>query len=48
MHRRFRKPLVLMTPKSLLRHKRVQSEIEDFGPGTSFHRVLWDGAQAGS
>jgi 2-oxoglutarate dehydrogenase E1 component len=47
MHRKFRKPLVLMTPKSLLRHKRVTSNIEDFTPGTSFHRVLWDGAQVG-
>ncbi|MGB0086382.1 MAG: 2-oxoglutarate dehydrogenase E1 component [Rhodomicrobiaceae bacterium] len=47
MHRKFRKPLVLMTPKSLLRHKRVISNIEDFGPQTSFHRVLWDGAEVG-
>ena len=43
--RNFRKPLVLMTPKSLLRHKRAVSAIEDFEPGTSFHRVLWDDAQ---
>jgi 2-oxoglutarate dehydrogenase E1 component len=47
MHRKFRKPLILMTPKSLLRHKRVISNIEDFGPETSFHRVLWDGAEVG-
>ena len=45
LHRQFRKPLVLMTPKSLLRHKRVVSTIDQFGPGTSFHRVLWDDAQ---
>ncbi len=45
-HRKFRKPLVLMTPKSLLRHKRVQSEIHEFGPDSSFHRVLWDNAQS--
>ena len=45
LHRQFRKPLVLMTPKSLLRHKRVVSTINQFGPGTSFHRVLWDDAQ---
>ncbi len=32
MHRNFRKPLILMTPKSLLRHKRVDSRIEEFGP----------------
>src|SRR5262249_62135245 len=43
--RQFRKPLVLMTPKSLLRHKRVVSTLSQFGPGTSFHRVLWDDAQ---
>jgi 2-oxoglutarate dehydrogenase E1 component len=47
MHRKFRKPLILMTPKSLLRHKRVVSNLVDFGPQSSFHRVLWDGAQVG-
>ncbi len=45
LHRKFRKPLVLMTPKSLLRHKRVISTIEDLGPDSTFHRVLWDDAQ---
>ncbi|MGH8272781.1 MAG: 2-oxoglutarate dehydrogenase E1 component, partial [Gammaproteobacteria bacterium] len=45
LHRQFRKPLVLMTPKSLLRHKRVVSSLEQLGPGTSFHRLLWDDAQ---
>ncbi|MDR3498516.1 MAG: 2-oxoglutarate dehydrogenase E1 component [Parvibaculum sp.] len=45
MHRKFRKPLIIMTPKSLLRHKRVVSRIEEFGPGSTFHRVLWDDAQ---
>jgi len=44
MHRKFRKPLILMTPKSLLRHKRVVSKLVEFGPGTSFHRLLWDDA----
>ena len=44
MHRNFRKPLVLMTPKSLLRHKRAASKLAEFGPGSSFHRVLWDDA----
>ncbi len=44
LHRNIRKPLVLMTPKSLLRHKRVVSNLGELGPGTSFHRVLWDGA----
>jgi 2-oxoglutarate dehydrogenase E1 component len=44
VHRNFRKPLVLMTPKSLLRHKRAVSRLLSFGPGSSFHRVLWDDA----
>jgi 2-oxoglutarate dehydrogenase E1 component len=44
MQRNFRKPLVLMTPKSLLRHKRAVSKLSEFGPGSSFHRVLWDDA----
>ena len=47
MHRKFRKPLVLMTPKSLLRHKRVVSDMAEMGPDTTFHRVLWDGAEVG-
>jgi len=45
LKRDFRKPLVLMTPKSLLRHKRVVSRLEEFGPEASFHRVLWDDAE---
>jgi 2-oxoglutarate dehydrogenase E1 component len=45
LHRQFRKPLVLMTPKSLLRHKRVVSNLAQFGPDSSFHRLLWDDAQ---
>jgi 2-oxoglutarate dehydrogenase E1 component len=45
LHRQFRKPLVLMTPKSLLRHKRVVSTLVQFGPDSSFHRLLWDDAQ---
>jgi 2-oxoglutarate dehydrogenase E1 component len=40
IHRDFRKPLVITTPKSLLRHKRAVSKLEDFGLGTSFNRVL--------
>jgi 2-oxoglutarate dehydrogenase E1 component len=48
MHRNFRKPLILMTPKSLLRHKRAVSTVDDFTNGSSFHRVLWDDAQKGS
>ncbi|MGY6697915.1 MAG: 2-oxoglutarate dehydrogenase E1 component [Roseinatronobacter sp.] len=48
IHRSFRKPLVLMTPKSLLRHKLCISEAADFLEGSSFHRVLWDDAQKGN
>ncbi|MEQ1653762.1 MAG: thiamine pyrophosphate-dependent enzyme, partial [Hyphomicrobium sp.] len=48
LHRKFRKPLILMTPKSLLRHKRVVSSLEEFGPKTGFHRLLWDDAQMGT
>ena len=45
LKREFRKPLILMTPKSLLRHKRAVSRLEEMGLGTSFHRLLWDDAQ---
>ncbi len=45
MRRNFRKPLILMTPKSLLRHKRAVSTLNEMGPGSSFHRVLWDDAE---
>jgi 2-oxoglutarate dehydrogenase E1 component len=48
LHRDFRKPLVMMTPKSLLRHKMAVSTREDFTTGSSFHRVLWDDAQQGN
>ncbi len=47
IRRNFRKPLILMTPKSLLRHPMCVSEAEDFTTGSSFHRVLWDDAQKG-
>ena len=40
MHRNFRKPLIVMTPKSLLRHKLCVSRLSAMGPGSSFHRVL--------
>ncbi len=48
LHRSFRKPLIMMTPKSLLRHKMAVSNIEDLATGSSFHRVLWDDAQKGN
>jgi len=46
IHRPFRKPLVLMTPKSLLRHKHCISFLSDMLPGCSFHRVFRDQAEA--
>ncbi len=45
LKRDFRKPLIIMTPKSLLRHKRCTSTLTEMGDGTTFHRVLWDDAQ---
>jgi 2-oxoglutarate dehydrogenase E1 component len=40
--RAFRKPLVIMTPKSLLRHPQAVSKIEDMGEGTAFKEILDD------
>ena len=48
LHRTYRKPLILMTPKSLLRHPMCISRAEDFTDGSTFHRVLWDDAQKGN
>jgi 2-oxoglutarate dehydrogenase E1 component len=45
LKREIRKPLILMTPKSLLRHKRAVSQLDEMGEGTSFHRILYDDAQ---
>ena len=47
IHRDFRKPLIIMTPKSLLRHKYCVSNIEDFTRKNTFHRVLLDYADVG-
>lgn len=47
MLREFRKPLIVMTPKSLLRHKRAVSKLDEMADGSTFHRVLWDGADSG-
>ncbi|MCG8360347.1 MAG: 2-oxoglutarate dehydrogenase E1 component, partial [Kiloniellales bacterium] len=41
LHREFRKPLIVFTPKSLLRHKRCVSPLADFATGSSFHRVMF-------
>ena len=45
MHRPFRKPLIIMTPKSLLRHKKAVSSLTELAEGSSFHRVLHDDAE---
>ena len=45
MQRHFRKPLILMTPKSLLRHKKAVSTLAEMAEGSSFHRVLHDDAE---
>lgn len=45
MKRDFRKPLILMTPKSLLRHKRAVSQLSEMAGDSSFHRLLWDDAE---
>ena len=48
LHRSYRKPLMLMTPKSLLRHKMAVSTADEFTTGSSFHRIMWDDAQHGN
>ncbi len=48
IHRGIRKPLILMTPKSLLRHHLAISRAEDMQSGSVFRRVLWDDAQKGN
>ena len=42
LRRDFRKPLVIVTPKSLLRHKLATSDVSELQNGTTFHRLLWD------
>jgi 2-oxoglutarate dehydrogenase E1 component len=41
LHRPFRKPLIVMAPKSLLRHKSAVSKLSDLAPSSHFHRVLY-------
>jgi 2-oxoglutarate dehydrogenase E1 component len=45
LHREIRKPLIVMTPKSLLRHKRAVSRLDELGKDTTFHRILYDDTQ---
>src|ERR1700726_5120821 len=45
LHREIRKPLIVMTPKSLLRHNRAVSRLDELSNGTTFHRILYDDAQ---
>jgi 2-oxoglutarate dehydrogenase E1 component len=45
LHREIRKPLILMTPKSLLRHKRAVSRLDELGKDATFHRILYDDTQ---
>src|SRR5258705_11177376 len=44
LKREIRKPLIMMTPKSLLRHKRAVSRLDEFGADTTFHRLLYGDA----
>ena len=48
LYRSFRKPLVIMSPKSLLRNKRAISNTKEFINGSSFHRILLDDAEKGN
>ena len=46
LKREFRKPLVVMTPKSLLRNKNCVSHIDEFTNGSTFHRVLYENGES--
>jgi len=48
IRRSFRKPLVIVTPKSLLRAPEVASRLDEMGPGTTFHRVIGETASLAS
>jgi len=42
----FRKPLIVMTPKSLLRHPECRSSFDDLLPGTEFKRMILESGPA--
>ena len=46
VHRSFRKPLIIATPKSLLRHKSAVSPLRDMAEGSTFQRFIPDGHSA--
>lgn len=46
IHRKFRKPLIVMSPKQLLRLPACKSDLTEFAPGSSFQRVLPDNHQS--
>jgi 2-oxoglutarate dehydrogenase E1 component len=46
VHRDFRKPLIIMTPKSLLRHSACKSPLADFDKGSRFERLIPDSGTA--
>ena len=47
VHREFRKPLIVVSPKNLLRHKEAVSTLEEMSLGQRFHRVIGDGRSEG-
>jgi 2-oxoglutarate dehydrogenase E1 component len=48
MHRPFRKPLVVLSPKALLRHKACTSRLDELSPGTGFRPVIWEAEPRGA
>jgi 2-oxoglutarate dehydrogenase E1 component len=42
MHQKFRKPLIVIGPKTLLKDRAAYSPLSDMGPGTTFRPVLPD------
>ena len=40
IHRDFRKPMIVVAPKNLLRNRRCVSTIDEMGPGTMFRRTI--------